>query len=341
MFKQIKMKRNILFVLMVTGLFLQSVETSGKKKDPPVDFWSIESSIIQILNEIKETKDDSLAFTKHKQIEEILAQAFLIPSAYTHKFDSLRTIGKIYAPRKKFRIINWNQSKRDGTHQHFALIVLPGGKKMPNKVIRLTDLSDSIVKPEQRILGANEWFGALYYKIIPKKKGKDKKAYYTLLGLDMNNLKTKKKIIEILSFSEDGQPQFGAPIIEMNRWTKHRVIFEFAVFRGMYLEYNRYKRMIEFDHLAPLMPYLVGEYEYYEPDMYRDGLKFKNGHWKHYKEIQKESSRNKVNKRSLPKPPKHIKLVKPTDEEGQAEEDENNPGTESSGEIQEDTSVNE
>ena len=294
-------------MFIVAGLFLLPLETSGKKK-PKVDFVPVEESIQLLFNEIHETMDDSLAIRLHRNIEDILAETLVISEAYTHKFDSLGMIGTIYSPRKDFRILSWNHSSRDGTFRYFALIVIPGKNGEPNKVIRLTETTDSIVRPDQQTLGANQWLGCLYYRITPKKRGKDGTEYYTLLGFDMNNMKTKKKIIEILSFDENGTPHFGAPIIEFNKWTKHRVIFEFSAQQNMYLEYNKFKRRIEMDHLAPPMPYLVGEYQYYEPDQFRDALKFKRGQWKHIKDIEKPKDK-KVKKKSLPKPPKPSRRI--------------------------------
>ncbi|MDR2039160.1 MAG: hypothetical protein LBQ60_14660 [Bacteroidales bacterium] len=313
------MGRKKIFIFVVIS-FLCLPGAFGKKKNP-VDFWPVEETILRLFGEIRNTMDDSLAIQKHLQIEEILAQTLTMPAAYKHKFDSLRLVGRLYAPRKKFLLFNWHHSFRDGSYRHFALIVIPG-KKEPSRVIRLTDLSDSIKRPENQTLGANEWLGTLYYKIIPKKKAKDKKKYYTLLGLDMNNLDTKKKMIEVMTFDENGNPWFGAPIIELNGWTKYRVVFEFSSAQSMYLEYNRRKRRIEFDHLAPLMPYLVGEYEYYEPDMYRDALKFKKGHWKHHKDIQEPPKDKKLKKSSLPKPPRFIRLPKPEKEDQEKDTDE-------------------
>ena len=297
----------IIPLFFVAGLLSLPVEISGKKK-PTVDFSPVEVSIQQLFSDIRETKDDSLAIGLHLQIEEILAKNLVTPEAYIHKFESLTTIGRIYAPRKDFRMFNWNHSNRDGTHRYFALIVFPGKNNEPNRVIRLTETTDSIARPDQQILGPDQWLGCLYYKIVPKHRGKDGKQYYTLLGLDMNNLKTKKKYIEILSFDSNETPQFGAPIIELNKWQKHRVIFEFSAYQSLYLEYNRIRRRIEFDHLAPLMPYLVGEYEYYEPDQFRDALKFRRGQWKHIKDIEKPKDK-KFKKRSLPKPPKSTRQV--------------------------------
>ena len=300
--------KSVLLFFMIGFLFLQT-EIQGKKK-APVHFSKTEISIQQLFSEINETKDDSLAIRLHGQIEEILAQTLVIPEAYHYQFDSLGMIGRIYAPRKDFRLFNWNHSSRDSTYQYFALIVFPGKKNEPNRVVRLTETTDSIVRPDQQILGADQWPGCLYYRIVSKNRGKDGKDYYTLLGLDMHNLQTTKKYIEILSFDPNGNPQLGAPVIELNGWTKYRVIFEFSAQLSMYLEYNRFRRRIEFDHLAPLMPYLVGDYEYYEPDLYRDALKFKGGRWKHIKDIQTPPDSKKLKKSSLPKPPKPKKPPK-------------------------------
>ena len=299
-----------LWYFIIALLLLNPVQTFGKKK-PPFDFSPVEASILQLFLDVSETNNDSLAIKLHRQIEEILAKTLVIPEAYQHKFELLRMIGRIYAPRKEFCIYNWNHSNRDGTHRYFALIVFPGKKGEPNRVIRLKETTVPIVRPDQQILSRDQWLGCLYYTITPKKKGKDGKRYYALLGLDMNNLRTKKKIIEIVSFDSNGTPQFGAPIIELNGWTKHRVIFEFSAQLSMYLEYNRCKRRIEMDHLAPLMPYLVGEYEYYEPDLYRDALKFKNGRWKHIRDIQKPPKSKKLKKSSLPRPPKKTLMKLP------------------------------
>jgi hypothetical protein len=294
--------KKIISLFFMIGLFSLPVEAFGKKK-PGVNFSPVEESIQQLFDEISETKDDSLAIRLHHQIEDILAETLVIPESFKHKFDSLGMIGKVYAPRKDFRMFNWNHSSRDGTYRYFALLVFPGQKDEPNKVIRLTETTDSIYRPEQQTLDVNQWIGCLYYTVTPKKRGKDGKAYYALLGLDLHNLKTKKKIIEILSIDANENLQFGAPIIEHNIWTKHRVIFEFNARQSMYLEYNKIKRRIEMDHLAPPMPYLVGEYEYYEPDQFRDGLKYKRGKWKHIKDIEKPKD-EKFKKRSAPKPPK-------------------------------------
>jgi hypothetical protein len=315
-----QIKRIVAPVIAIVALLALSGETDAKKK-PKVDFWPIEASIQQIFWEIRQTKDDSLAIRLHRKIEETLAQTLLAPEAYKYNFDSLRMIGRMYAPRKAFRIFNWNHSSRDGTYRYFAIIVLPGKKGAPSQVVRLTETTDTIALPDRQTLAPNQWLGCLYYKIIPKRRAKGGIKYYTLLGLDMHNLKTKKKYIELLTFDAQGNPRFGAPIIELNRRVKHRAIFEFSASQTMYLEYNWLRRRIEFDHLAPLMPYLVGQYEYYEPDQFRDGLTFRGNRWKHRKDIQKPPKDRRLKKRQLPKPPKIKPPKKAVEAEEPADED--------------------
>ena len=297
----------ISFFLLWIGIVLLPVEVYGKKK-PKADFSHVEQSIQALLSEIRETKDDSLAIRLHRDIEDILVETLVFHDAFMYHFDSLKWIGKLFAPGKDFRIINWNHSSRDGSFSYFSLMVLPGKKDEPNTVFRFTEMKDSIYRPEFQQLDLNKWLGCLYYTITPKKRGKDGTKYYALLGFDLHNQKTRKKYIEILSFDENGNPQFGAPILEMNHWTKNRVIFEYSAHISMYLEYNRLRRRIEMDHLAPPMPYLVGYYEYYEPDQFRDALKFKRGKWKHIKDIEKPKD-TKVKKRLLPKPSKSSRRI--------------------------------
>ncbi|MDR1672144.1 MAG: hypothetical protein LBS09_01575 [Bacteroidales bacterium] len=267
---------------IVSGLLLFLPEISGKQK--PMPFSPMEHSIIQTFKEIRETENDSLALLMHLRIVEMLEEAMEHPEMYHYPFDSLKTVGSLYAPRKKFRIIQWNHAFHDGTHRYFALLIFPS-RTYPNSMFRLIDMSDLIERPDKQTLDTNQWYGALYYKILPKKRIKGD-IYYTLLGADMNTLDTKKKIIDVLVLKKDGTAQFGADdFFELNGWFKNRVIFEYSSAANMYLGYNVWKRRIEFDHLTPLMPYQVGKFEYYEPDFYRDGLKFRKKHWKHSKRI--------------------------------------------------------
>ncbi|MDR1666126.1 MAG: hypothetical protein LBS03_00310 [Bacteroidales bacterium] len=302
---------HLLCLCLLAGT-ISGFSSRATAQETPSAMLRSERQILQLMNEIKDLKDDSLAIRKHIEVEQLLAKILILPEAYLYPFDSLTMTGRLYAPDRTFRLINWNHAFQDGTQRHFGLIAVPTGGEL-NTVIWLTDRSDSIQQPEQQILSADDWYGALYYRIIGARTADDGKLYYTLLGVDMNRWETKKKIIEVLSFGKNGTTvQFGAPLIEFNGWTKKRLVFEFSSQQTMYLEYNKRKKRIEMDHLAPPMPYMLGQYEYYGPDGRTDGLKFVRRHWKHRKNISIRKIRKK------PVPPE-FQLGKPMTRSGEEE----------------------
>lgn len=100
-------------------------------------------------------------------------------------FDSLKKdIGILTSPDNKFRIINWNVEKSDGTHQYYGFIqekYLVAKKKIESVLLfPLIDKSTEIRNPENTVSDNKKWFGMLYYKIIPVKS--KKKTYYTLIS---------------------------------------------------------------------------------------------------------------------------------------------------------------
>jgi hypothetical protein len=203
--------------------------------------------------------------------------------------DSLKKdMAILVSPDNKFRIINWNLEKADKTFEYYGFIqekheeVTKAGflKKETKETMLLYPLIDKsadIKNPENAITDNKKWFGMLYYKIILKKT--KTKIYYTLLGLDENDKYSTKKIIDVLTFDNNGTPRFGADIFVMDKKYPKRVIFEYAATCTMSLRYNTQKDSIIFDHLAPTQPQLEGQFQYYCSDMSYDGFGFKRGKW--------------------------------------------------------------
>jgi hypothetical protein len=202
--------------------------------------------------------------------------------SFSNEFDSLKNIGIVYSADEKVRLITWNLPYNDGTHKYFGFIQY---KKSKRKVLtfELNDQSDKIKRPETTVLSSINWYGALYYKVIDNKyKGE---TYYTLLGADLNNMFTHKKIIEILSFGKDDIPFFGKAVFKNQKSANTRLIFEFAAQSTMVVTYDEDMQMIVYDHLSPSRPSLKGRFEFYGPDFSYDGLKFERGIWNRYQEI--------------------------------------------------------
>lgn len=246
-----------------------------------------EKELSYFLNKLRKGKNnlerknynDSLVFKLKTTLNNI--------EAFDYPFDSLESIFKGKSPDDEFRMFNWNVERDNGEHKYYCLILTKNGD-----VIELKDKSNSIINPEYKTLDQDNWYGALYYKIIPVKKGGTK---YTLLAWDGNSRVTTKKIIDVMYFSGK-KVKFGTTLFKTEKDTKRRVIFEYADAAYMSLKYydNKKEQLIVFDHLMPSTPQLEGFYQYYYPDMSQDAFYFEGGKWVYKKDFD---ARNKASKK--------------------------------------------
>ena len=204
--------------------------------------------------------------------------------SFQNRLDSLKRIGKIYSTDNKLRIFSWNIPLLNGTHEYSAIIQFNPDKDSICRLVPLTDISRTYsgILYDAKFTPKN-WFGALYYEILPVKTNKG--IVYTLLGLHFNDLFTTKKIIESMSISENGSVTFGVPIFSYNNHIQRRVVFEYGINIIMNLKYDEYLNMIIFDHLAPSSPLYTNNFKFYGPDFTFDGLKFENEKWTYYPNI--------------------------------------------------------
>jgi hypothetical protein len=296
--------RNTLLFLLY-GLLTLS-HSYGQRK---IGLSALEDSLRVVAAEIRKTDKDSLKIRLNDTYLNLMKETLTIPSSFNYPFDSLKTIGKILSPDKKFRIFNWNLPKSDGTNKYFCLIQVKEKKK--NKIIELNDVSDSLNDAEFRVLSSGKWYGALYFKIVMNKSGS--KVYYSLLGWDGCNPFMYQKVIDVLTFDGRGNPVFGAKIFRKYKKGKNtRVIFTYSSSATMTLRYdeqiipsgkkmwNRGKksydletrkvRMIVCDQLGALLEPQEGQPVYNVPlGENFDGFLFENGAWNY---IQNISAKN-------------------------------------------------
>jgi hypothetical protein len=126
----------------------------------------------------------------------------------------------------------------------------------------------------------------VYYNIVQKKSGNEN--YYTLLGFDENNIRSNKKIIEVLHFDSE-EPIFGGRFFSFEedsvfKTSIGRYIMEYKKEDGPKLNYDPEMDMIIVEHLVsesnePNKKWtLVGDGDY-------EGFKWKNGKWVHIEKI--------------------------------------------------------
>ncbi len=198
-------------------------------------------------------------------------------NSFEYKFSKLQNVSILQSEDEKLKIFNWNLSYQKGDFKYFGFIQYFDKKGKTYKISELKDNSDKISNPESKSLNPENWFGALYYKIL--ETGSKKNPDYILLAWDGNNNFTNKKIIDVLYFDEENSPVFGKQIFNLENKTVSRIIFEYSEQAKMLLKYDEFYKMIIWDHLSPSRPELKGQFQYYGPDFSYDGLFFEKGIW--------------------------------------------------------------
>ena len=239
----------------------------------------MEDSIMFHLNHLRTAENDAQKTARNEILKHWVEETVKYKEALSYSFDKLKTMGTVKSPDEAFRLFNWNIEKDDGTYEYFCYVVKPGrGGK--NVVIPLADRSHLMrPRPSDLALDNRKWFGALYYKVIPVKKGG--KTLYTLLAWDGNNRLTTKKFVEIMHFSGSKKVKFGYPMIKTPKGVQNRYFVEFMSEQFVTLRYSQEKKeeIIVFDHLSPKAPQLEEMYEHYVTDGSYDALRFENGYW--------------------------------------------------------------
>jgi hypothetical protein len=264
------------------------------------------------LSELRNAENDQQKFLLGKEFRDLMAEALNEKGAFTYSFSLLKTVGVIDSPDGEVRIVNWNVELDDQSQKYYGFVMKYDFKK---KSVQLTELQDNqfmMPIPKNEILSAEQWYGALYYKIIPIEKGS--KKLYTVLGWDGNTSMSNIKLIDVMYFNGT-QVKFGSPIFKYADRTEKRVLFEHSEKATMSLRYDpEYKRII-FDHLSPESASLEGFHAFYVPDLSLDAFLLDGSKWT-FKEdvigVNKEEDGNKmtvyvINEKNGKVEPKEIK----------------------------------
>jgi hypothetical protein len=266
------MKYQILLILSLffTNLFSQKDSTIFKR----------EKVLSFKLSQIRNASLDEEKKKLNLEFRDFLLETLYLSESYNYSFPLLRTVGIIDSPDKSFRIVNWNLQLEDESNLFYCFIVKKGNKKK-NKIVELTNKKTVYEMPKD-VINETNWYGALYYKIIPVKKGK--KLTYTLLGWRSNGNISNMKLIDIIQITGN-HVKLGAPIFISKKQKLNRVCFEYSKKSSMSLRYDeKYDRLL-FDHLSPESPTMEGFYEYYVPDMSYDAYIFNENYWILYEDV--------------------------------------------------------
>ncbi len=262
------------FFLILTGIAsAQKPSKQALQFDPQL--YRMEDSLKNLSYRIVNDEDELVRRNTIYTFIRTLVSTLKIQHSFDFPFDSVKSVSILKSPDNKFRIFTWHLRTDDGVYRYYGAIQ----KNNPEKLELYALFDNSFLMPNpDTVVNKDSWYGAHYYALVAPKKGKRNK-HYILLGWKGNTATTQKKIIEVLSFDEDGKPVFGSPVFHMKDEVKNRIVFEYTTQASMLLRYLGKKKWIVYDHLAPPNNSGIGNYEVYGPDLSYDGLKFKRNKW--------------------------------------------------------------
>jgi hypothetical protein len=308
------MKKTVsaLFLLLITMASFSQKMKMPKGESRPVITQDISKADLQKMRAMQDTLHklsnlmvfDSVPDVRRKACYDFipkLVTALKLDNSFFFPFDSFETISKVYPADSSFRIFTWqvlmttpikiasknSKTGRDTVFQK-PIVRYYGVIQMRSKQLKMFPLfaSDTLPYGTEKILGPKNWLGQLYYNMMQETV--NGKNYYTLFGYEVPDLLTRRKIIDILTFDEQGQPRFGAPMF----WFKYddstsnktgdtlsRFYIEYKYDATPVLNYDKELEMIVFDHVAPPNDKSKGASFTYVPDGTYEGFKWINNHW--------------------------------------------------------------
>lgn len=227
------------------------------------------------LEALRSAENDEAKKQANEEFKSDLAAVLENKESFDHPFSLLTTVGFIDSEDKLVRIINWNVEQDDKTQRYYGFVQHFDKRK---KTLSLTELKEDVwgLKQPEEIVEADKWYGALYYKIIPVKKGS--KTIYTVLGWDGNTTLSNIKLIDAM-YINGRSVKFGSPIFKIGKETKKRIFYEHSEKVTMVLRYESDRERIMMDHLSPEAPTMKGYYSFYVPDLSYDAFIFEEKKW--------------------------------------------------------------
>lgn len=273
------MKRKILFL---AALFTLSVFSLAAQ--PWVER---EKKVKDLFSEIGQTDDITKKNEIANKIQVEMIEILMEVDSFNYDFPLLENVGSVISSDNNIHMYSWNIPLGDDMMQFFAIFQ----NKEFNSIHILAQGNPYIPSTSGNVL-ENKWYGALYYDIIPTEY-RDK-PYYVVIGLiPTTNGETQHKVIDVLSFNKRSV-KLGASMFKLqnSRKKQYRVIFEYDKLAQMYIEYEKRKKRIVYNHLVPIRELTNGK-QVMAPDETFDALVYKKQMWTEQEDVKVKIKKNK------------------------------------------------
>lgn len=256
-------------------------------------FEEMEREIIVLIDSIEKSSSFAQKNSLNENLIQLMDSALSKNQSFYYPFENTKKVSILTAPNSKLRVFTWNIPQTGGTQKYFGFIQTQNGKEQNH--FFLNDNRAALKTPQIEILNPNTWHGALYYSI--RNDHFNGMEVYTLLGIDMNNPFSSKRIIETIFLADGIEPVMGIPVFFVQQSSLKRIILEYSAQATMSLEWNEALQMIAFDHLSPIRNDFTGNYQYYVPDFSYDGFMLTPTGWQYKADID---IRNPERERNAP-----------------------------------------
>lgn len=245
-----------------------------------------EDSLKHFARQVLYGREASQRFRADSHFTRLLVRTLVQKNSFSHRFDSLITISKLYPSDSSFRIFTWQVVKDDNYCRQKGFIQMKT-KDGALKLFPLIDYSE-FISDYDSITTHSHWIGAIYYRMIEKKYQNN--TYYTLLGYDENDVRTARKWIDLLWFDHDDIPVFGkknAFIFEndsIKKPSQQRFLLEYRKDGRARIQYDEELDMLIYDHLVSETNEPQKKYTLI-PDGDYEGFRWINGSWQHVSKV--------------------------------------------------------
>ncbi|MCB0601850.1 MAG: hypothetical protein KDC28_11500 [Saprospiraceae bacterium] len=175
-----------------------------------------------------------------------LVRTLKVENSFYYPFESFENISIKYPADSSFRVFTWQLEVGPGDYRYYGAIQV---NQPQLKLYPLIDRSFNFSEEAQEITDPSQWYGGVYYNLLSFSEEGQK--HYLLFGYDMFDQTSRRKFIDVLTFDQDGKPQFGAPVfVREDGSTLNRFLLTFPAEAAVKLNLDKEKGLIIFDHLV-------------------------------------------------------------------------------------------
>ena len=230
-----------------------------------------------LFNRLFAEREDEVRLRINDSIKTIVDKIVEVDSIFDFNFTNVRFLGQITSTDSIIKIVSWNLNLRTQPSKYFCYLIKRDEQGGQNTIYKL--ITEYRVENISRftIYTAENWYGALYYELRPTLV--DGVRSWIAIGINYSNPMITKKMIDVISFNDDGDIEFGAPIFSLSQHEQiNREVFQYSAEARMTVRFWN-ENTIVFDHLVPFAPELAGRREFYGPDFSFDAFVLEDGMW--------------------------------------------------------------